>query len=433
MDTRTGDDGGPLAAPAVVVHPSSMAWFTRQNMTIWGATACLLACCGPGAPGESGSDSSEGTGGSPGSGTLDPDPTTSPPPATTATSGETGETDDTGATGFDTADTEIPPEPGVPLEQFTCAGARWRFVDPTPSLPGAAAVDSRGHLRVTSSWSILDLDETGQLVGQLDASPPWGWGGLDAGDNVYLSFHDEASGRKGLRKFAATGAPLWEIDRGPASDRHEFAGRVTVAPDGTTLVGDRQHDRVERYDAAGATVWDKTLADKSFDDLFAMNTAGVAVALRYGAEGAIIALAPDASVLWEHPFATEPQGYADIGESGEVVAVSNSWPPHVIRLAADGSVQWDKVIELPQLAHGAVSGLATNQAGEIALAVPALLGDTNVAAAVRLDASGEVVAVHACDPTSLGSTIALDEAGTIYFSGIIWADDGEHLFAVALE
>ncbi|WP_434419839.1 PQQ-binding-like beta-propeller repeat protein [Nannocystis pusilla] len=398
-------------------------------MTIWGAAACLLAGCGPAPPGESGSDSSESNGpGSPGSGPSGPASATAPPPTNTATSGE-----DTGATGFDTADTEIPPDPGVPLAQFTCAGARWRFVDPTQSEPGAARVDSRGHLRVTSSWSILDLDETGQLVGQLGAPSPWGWGGFDAGDNLYLSFHDEVNGRKGLRKFAVTGAPVWQIDRGPASDRHEFAGRVTVAPDGTTLVSDRAHDRVERYDAAGASVWDKTIADRRFDDPFAMNTAGVAAALRHGAEGAVLALAPDASVLWEHPFATDPRGHADITESGEVVAASYSWPPHVIRLAADGSVQWDRVIELPQLAHGAVAGLALNEAGEMALAVPAILNDANVAAAVRLDANGEVVAVYACDPTSLGMTVALDEAGTIYLAGIVWAEDGEHLFAVALE
>lgn len=402
-------------------------------MTLLGAAACILAGCGPAAPGESGSESSEstspsGTGpGSPGSGTPDPVSASAPPPTTTATSGA-----DTAETGFDTADTEIPPDPGVPLAQFTCAGARWRFVEPTQSEPGAARVDSRGHLRITSSWSILDLDETGQLVGQLDAPPPWGWGGLDASDNLYLSFRDEVAGRKGLRKFAVTGAPIWEIDRGP-SEQPEFAGRVTVAPDGTTLVGDRTHDRVERYDATGATVSDKTLADKSFDDPFAMNTAGIAVALRYGADGAVIALAPDASVLWQHPFASEPRGHADIAESGEVVAASYSWPPHVIRLAADGGVQWDRVIELPQLAHGAVAGLATNEAGEIALAVPAILNDKNVAAAVRLDASGEVVAVHACDPTSLGMTVALDEAGTLYLAGIVWAEDGEHLFAVALE
>ena len=161
-------------------------------------------------------------------------------------------------------------------------------------------------------------------------------------------------------------------------------------------------------------VWDKTLADKRFDDPFAMNTAGVAAAIRYGVDGAVLALAPDASVLWERPFGSRERAFADIDEGGVVVAASLSWPPHVIRLASDGAVLWDKTIELPMLADGHVSAVATNEAGAIALAIGATLHDTQVALALRLGPDGEVTALHACDPTSDGQGIALDEAGTIW-------------------
>ncbi|WAS95335.1 outer membrane protein assembly factor BamB family protein [Nannocystis punicea] len=406
-------------------------------MTIWGAATCLLAGCGPRTPGETGSDSSQPTGSAsdatdtkPGTGTpaSEPGPTDpTPPPTTTATSGT--DTDDASE---DTSVTEIPPEPVIPLDQFTCAGARWRFVEPSPSLASNAHVDSRGHLRLTSGWDVLDFDPTGDLAGLIAPPSPWGWGGIDAADDLYVTFRDERAARKGLRKFAATGEVVWEIDRGPSPTK-EFSGRVTVGPDGTTLVGTHSESRLERYDPAGALLWDKTIADKRFTDVVALNSAGVAAALRHGRDGAVIALAPDASVLWEQPFSTHPSGYADIDENGEVVATSRHGQPHVARLAADGSVLWDKLVELPQLTDPSVTALATNEAGATALSLHATLNGEMVALALRLDKNGEVAALHACDPTSQGRAIAIDEAGVVYLAGVVWAEDGEHLFAVALE
>lgn len=421
---------------------------TPRHASIWGAVTCLLAACGPGAPGDTASASSSGSGSAASSDATAP-PSTGGPGPTAASASEPAVTDtdpgpdtaptttatssaDTGPSHDDTSDTDIPPQPGVPLDQFTCADARWRFVEPTLSSPANARVDSRGHLRLTSHWALLEFDETGALVGHIEVPPPWGWGGIDAADNFYVSFLDERLARKGLRKLAVTGESLWQIDRGPAQ-ANDFSGRVTVAPDGTTLIAGRNDTRAERYDPAGVLVWDKTLADKRFDDPFAMNTAGVAAAIRYGVDGAVLALAPDASVLWERPFGSRGRAFADIDEGGVVVAASLSWPPHVIRLASDGAVLWDKTIELPMLADGHVSAVATNEVGAIALAIGATLHDTQVALALRLGPDGEVTALHACDPTSDGQGIALDEAGTIYLAGVVWAEDGEHLFAVALE
>jgi hypothetical protein len=414
-----------------------MAWLGR-SVTIWGAATCLLTGCGPRTPGETGSDSSQPTGSGsdatdtrPGSGTpaSEPGPTDpTAPPTTTAGSG--ADTDD--ASG-DTSVTQLPPEPGIHLDQFTCAGARWRFVEPSPSLPSNAHLDSRGHLRVTSSWNVLDFDTTGDLVSLIAPPNRWGWGGIDAADNLYVSFRDETTARKGLRKFAVTGEVAWQIDRGPSPDAKEFAGRVTVGPDGTTILASRHDDRLERYDPAGAALWAQTLADKSFSDVFAINSAGVAVALRYGSDGAVKALAPDAAVLWEQPFPAHPRGYADIDEDGEVVAASIDGQPRVARLAADGTVLWNKLVELPQLTDPSVTAAATNEAGEAALSLAAILNGETVALALRLDKNGEVAALHACDPTSQGRAIAIDEAGVVYLAGVVWAEDGEHLFAVALE
>ncbi|MFY0538872.1 PQQ-binding-like beta-propeller repeat protein [Nannocystis pusilla] len=285
---------------------------------------------------------------------------------------------------------------------------------------------------MTSTWDVLDLDTTGDLAGLVAPPSPWFWGGIDAADDLYVSFRDEVTARKGLRKFSATGETKWEIDRGPSPDKRS-AGRVTVGPDGTTLVGTHADSRLERYDPAGALLWDKTIVDKSFTDVLALNGAGVAVALRHGSDGAVIALAPDASVLWEQPFPTHPDGFADIDENSEVVAASKHGQPHAIRLAADGTVLWNKLVELPQLTDPSVTALATNEAGETAMSLGATLNGEMVALALRLDKHGEVAALHACDPTSQGRAIAIDEAGVVYLVGVVWAEDGEHLFAVALE
>ncbi|MCY1064451.1 hypothetical protein OV090_06750 [Nannocystis sp. RBIL2] len=429
-----------------------MAWIVWRSMHAWGVAAGLLTGCGPGTSTVTGTDSSDSTAAESsasdtGPGTDFPDPTTSGATETGAT--ETGATDpsptdatsqstvtvtsgpDTdGGHTDETSDTVSMPDPGVPLGRFTCEGARWSFVEPTLSRPGHARIDSRGHMRVTSSGSVLDFDMDGNLVGQIDPPKPWGWGGIDAADNLYVSFRDEMAGRKRLRKFDVTGAMLWENDRGPLDS--DFSGRVTVAPDGTTLVSDKFSDRLERYDASGAVIWDKVIADKPFREPSAMNSAGVAVALGHGADGAVLALAPDASVLWEHPFSSQPEALADIDESGHVVAVTRDWPARVIRLAPDGAQQWFLDLEAPELVDTYVGAIATNDAGQTALAFSGTLNGAAMAMAMRLTPNGDTE-VRVCDSASEAQAIAIDEAGVIYLAGIVWAEDGEHLFATALD
>ncbi|WP_143825572.1 hypothetical protein [Nannocystis exedens] len=425
-----------------------MTYVMGRSITLW-SVAGLLAGCGPGAAGETGGDSTGDSASE--SSAADTGPSTGIPGTTSPTdssateltnptdSSVTDPTSPTEATGgvdtdgqTDTSDTSWMPDPDLP--QFPCEDALWNYVDPAPSVPAHARVDSRGHLRVTSTWSVLDFDAGGNLVGQIDPAPPWGWGGIDAADNLYVSFRDEVAGRKGLRKFDVAGALLWEIDRGPAPDIDDFAGHVTVAPDGTTLVSDEQLDRVERYDAAGAVVWDQEIVDKPFTEVFAMNAAGVAVAVRHGPQGAVLALAPDASVLWEHPFPSDPSALADIDEQGNVTVVNRNTPTtRLERLGPDGSVLAFVDIETPDIVGNRVQALAANEAGQSVLASTGLLNGEPITLVMRHKANFDGDGGYFCEVGTTARAVAIDEAGKYYLAGTVLAEDGEHLFVAAFD
>ncbi|WAS95334.1 hypothetical protein [Nannocystis punicea] len=422
-----------------------------------------IAACGPGSPpadtdGGTGDDTSPtSTASSDAPPTSAPNPTIPGPDATDTNATDTGvlttdpvttgvlttgfETDTD--TGFETdGDTGEPsePAPGVPLDQFVCGpAARWLTFDLESAGGSWAVADSRGHLRVsTLEFDFLDFDEAGVLVEQFAVPQQWHLGGLDGADELYLPFIDTGippeQRHRWLRKFSLDGTLLWEVDRGFSFGLTSLAGRAAVAPDGTTLLSQRDLGRVQRFAADGSLLLDKELGDKPFDEALAMNTAGVAAAVRYGEAGAVLALTPDAAVAWEHPFELPDRAVAEIDESGRVTAAPVEAPLEVLRLAADGAVQWHQTLgTLPKFAVSTQTAIAVNELGETAVSGTGFSGDFQAAFVVKFTPAGEIDAIHQCDNTSAGRGVAIDEAGAVYLVGQVWDTEGPHLFAAAFD
>jgi hypothetical protein len=404
------------------------------------SVALLLSplACGP-APSTSGTDSETGGGSSSSSSSTPTTTDTTADPTSTSTSTSTGTGVTSGATvepgdeSESESDTVNLPEPGVPLDQFTCAGAKWVYVEPARSRGGGSVLASNGHYFVTSSGHIVEFDTSGALVSDVDYGMfTWSWGGLDAADHLYLAYGDE--GRRWLRKFDLSGALVWEVDRGPLAQPNAHRGRVAVAPDGTSLVYTQVGRRLERFAADGGLLYDKQAAADVFNHVPAMNGAGEAVALRYGLDGQVVVLDPDAEVIWQQPLTLGPRGWADIDAAGNV-SVATSGSLQIRRFAAGGALAWDVTLALGEGEGESawVTDLVTNEAGETAVAASATSGEQSRAFAVKLDADGAVLATHSCDLSSDASTVAIDEAGAVYLAGAVYAEDGLHLFAAAFE
>lgn len=416
--------------------PAASRWILGPGS----ALLVLEIGCTPPSPSETASETGNSSSSSSGSSTA---PTSTD---STATDGDTSTTGtSSSATGPGTGTTgDTGPDPVVPLDEFTCTGATWIYVDPTVSDPYLGSLlASDGRLIVAKNHAypphhtglIFDTDGVPTEVFDFGVVHEYGWGGIDAQNHLYVTFDDDTSDlHTWLRKYDLAGSLVWEVDRGPVGDKMPWPGQVVVAPDGTSLINTAYPARIERYDVAGALVYDKQVPDKFVAYVFAMNTAGRAVAERT-APHTLVVLDADANPAWEHPVEPAYIAGADIDEAGNVVAVvaDAGIQTSVLRLAPDGALVSDVALDLAPLVEQGPEHLAANEAGEVAIALQAYTDGHPVAVAVTLDSGGGVLTSIVCDPASVVRTVQISEAGAVYLTGRVYADDGEHLFAAAFE
>lgn len=386
-----------------------MAWL---RLTPWGLLLALA--CDPDGGGMNASatdgDASTGTG------------------STTATTSEGG-----GAgTGSATAPTSGGASAGGGTDlnvELECADPRWVHDVYGFSDIWDVAIDGRGHVRVphwlkSGVYEVLDLDLDGSRVAALELDVTDGfvrWGGVDDAGNVVLEYGEVIGENAWLRKYAVSGALLWEIDL------YAIVGYPgpppLVAPDGTIVVTGQTS--IFKFDADGGVVWE--LPNPQFMSVSAVNAAGVMVAPVLTTTR-VRALGPDGAELWERDwgdqalsdrfFAIDASGAVVIGERFKGIA----------RFTADGTMAWERSEEEIDVQIGR---LAMNADGALAV-----LGDPisqiGRPVAVLLDVAGEIVGTRKCGQFH-GTQLAIDGSGRIAVSGYTFDNGSYDWFAVAFD
>lgn len=330
----------------------------------------------------------------------------------------------------DTAvDTGLDTETGGAVGPPACPGARWLATVPVAGDPSAAAVDSRGHVLTldlaADSWDVREFDATGVLVNTVavgDSAAQLAWGGVDAADSWYVGLRQGAGlPTRVVRKFAVGGVMAWERDLGPAANEEAFLPALAVAPDGATVVtewwfDDDDHTRLVKHDAAGVLVWDKP--GPPLLQVLDMNVQGAMAAVRFNDFGGEVrGLGSDAATLWTQDRWILDAHWAAIDPAGGVLLGAPTVQLHIgaTRYAPDGTILWDHEVTPTGSTNDSFDDFAVNAAGEMAISSRA--DEWGVVYVAKLDAAGELVAVHPCTPSFSGTRVAIDDAGAVYLIG----------------
>lgn len=218
-----------------------------------------------------------------------------------------------------------------------------------------------------------------------------GWSVHESGDGLILAGFTDSIGAGSfdcyLARADAEGVTQWSTTfGGPGSDR--CWGVLPLGADGFALVGETAEPNgaedcyLIRTDASGNELWSQTFGGDQSDRCFAITASddGFVLAGQTYSEGAgdrdawVIGTDASGNELWAHTFggpeSDVAHGVAPTGDGGFVVTgyttslAQEADDPYLIKLDAEGNVQWTRVIAMPGIAH-TITGEQTTDGGFI--------------------------------------------------------------------
>lgn len=274
-------------------------------------------------------------------------------------------------------------------------------------------------------WCVKQTNDKGYILGCYTSS--FGAGGVD----FYLI------------RIDGEGNEIWSRTTGGEKD--DFCWGVVVTKDGEyVLVGDtasygsgKRDTLLVKFDSGGKQIWSKSFGGAEDDRCFSVLQsadggyvfAGITNSFGAGNRDAWI-VATDAlgNELWSktigestrdvaHSIAlTDDGGYIITGYTNSYGAASDD--PWLIKLKANGDIEWQKVIKLPMYEH-TITGVQTSDGGYYLTGFASRARDNSAVLVLKTDASGNLLwNQHLMDwGNNFGYTIQATKDGGFVLTG----------------